>query len=399
MQPDMMYAISDISSTPDPMAYLATVVAMPLETDQYDWSFNVDVRYYFWVHLLQTKWGYIGAVQGSPEYDSQVAITQNLESEQIELLLEPVMNEPEEPPQTFVRAALQFLTLEDSTEDEEIIISPNDPRLDHPIFPWYPGKVVSYGVLGVHDFGYEYNLPGWKAVDFVSSPIISGTLSAPNMWYASQRGIIAMLCNDGTQVAFRINNFAYLHLVPNYKHTTFYVVEQGEELGAAVQGTYNTQCGYADQTSETYHLHMGFPANSNPVFEEFRLIESSETWINSAGVVISPTMFLTSTWNTSPVDIPPDPGNYGVYDGTNFWDYFQNGILGYVGRAATMFPEKQGLVNVVRIYSTAEVALRLIYMVAVLNFEWPMAIFTTILILEGIRWIWVGYRFVRKLTI
>jgi hypothetical protein len=403
MPNDSMYAISDISSTPDPYAYLATVVVMPLETDPENWNFNRHVTSYFWVHLIQAPWGYVGAVQGTPEYDNQVLLTENLNQDHIDLLLEPRLNQIEEP-QSFSRSVMEFLSLEttSNSRNDSGPISPNDPVFAHPIFPWYPGKVVRYGVLGVHDFGYDANLPGWKAVDFVSSPIISGTLSAPNMWYASQGGIIAMLCNDGTQTAFVINsvNFAYVHLVPNYKLKTFYAVKQGEELGPAVQGSSNTNCGYTDQTIETYHLHIGFPANSNPVWEEFRLIEYTETFENSAGVVISPTMFITSTWETSPVEIPPNPENIGFHEGTNFWDYFTSGVLGYFGRAATIFPDRQGsLINLARIAAVVDISLRLIYTVAVLNFEIPMTILATVLVLEGIRLVYVLYRSIRKLTI
>ena len=123
-------------------------------------------------------------------------------------------------------------------------------------FPWSPGTAMFYGSLGVHRGGF---VAGWKAVDLLSDGN-EAVGHAPNEMRAAIDGVISYVCNDGVNVAVRIGDLMYVHLLPN--ESRLRVGERfarGERLGGLVPGSFRARCGYASQQAQNFHLHLAFP--------------------------------------------------------------------------------------------------------------------------------------------
>ncbi len=122
------------------------------------------------------------------------------------------------------------------------------------MLPWKTG-VMWFGPRGVHDLGF--GLPGWLAVDWVSS---GKDGEAPNLVYAAQAGEVSYVCRDQTQISIRVGNLFYAHLVDNGIQVGDHF-DQGELIGSMVPGTFSDYCGWAAQPDGMYHLHWGFPGS------------------------------------------------------------------------------------------------------------------------------------------
>lgn len=122
-------------------------------------------------------------------------------------------------------------------------------------FPWEPGTSMVYGVLGVHRGGF---VEGWRAVDFLSDGNTSLGHS-PNNLLAAAPGTITYVCDDGVNLAVRIGDLIYVHMLPNAKLRVGAQIARGESLGPLKPGTYSTRCGYANQQPQNFHVHLAFP--------------------------------------------------------------------------------------------------------------------------------------------
>ena len=123
-------------------------------------------------------------------------------------------------------------------------------------FPWAQGTSMLYGSLGVHRGGF---ITGWKAVDLLSDG--NGDANhAPNEIVAAVDGTISYVCNDGVNLAVRIGNLMYVHLLPNEGRLRVgEAFQRGERLGRLKPGSFSARCGYASQQPQNFHLHLAFP--------------------------------------------------------------------------------------------------------------------------------------------
>jgi hypothetical protein len=134
------------------------------------------------------------------------------------------------------------------------------------IFPWEPGTSMIYSDLGVHDNGFSSIVSGWKAVDFLSNGN-TGVGDAPNRLLAALSGTITYKCNPAVgnvTTAIKIGDMMYTHLMNSSNLSVGRTFTQGQQLGTMKTGSFNENCGYANQQSYQYHVHFGFP--NNPEF-------------------------------------------------------------------------------------------------------------------------------------
>ncbi|MFZ2422817.1 MAG: hypothetical protein WA029_16920, partial [Anaerolineae bacterium] len=146
-------------------------------------------------------------------------------------------------------------------------------------FPWPSGTNMQYGVLGVHDAGFNGwgGISNWKAVDFLSDNN-TGAGHAPNRLLAAASGTIGAVCNDGTSVAIRIGDLLYAHLLNNSNLQTGHSFSQGNEIGQLKTGSFNANCGWADQGGNWFHVHWGFPNTGSLQVEDWTLNFSDQQW-------------------------------------------------------------------------------------------------------------------------
>jgi fibronectin type 3 domain-containing protein len=218
-------------------------------------GWSIENGEWFGIILLHedSEHNWYGAVQGSEEYSTLVmAIPENILSLPEKKNLDP-LQKPD------VAAASNY------------------------VFPWQSGTSMLYGVLGVHDNGFPSIVSGWKAVDMVSDGNTSAG-HAPNRLLASETATISYVCNDGTSVAVRMGNFFYLHLLNNSNLYVGKTFNQKDEMGQLKTGSFDANCGYASQSSSSFHVHWGFP-NADLQVENWTLSMSSQNWTNGSSTV------------------------------------------------------------------------------------------------------------------
>lgn len=146
-------------------------------------------------------------------------------------------------------------------------------------FPFPTGVKINYS-QGPHDPGFS----SWGASDWVAVDLWSDGKSgnAPNMVYAPTNETIQQVCNDGTSIAIMTQDFLYLHFSPgNLALITGKSFSTGQAMGSLATGTFSNKCGYANQTSGTFHLHWGFP-NQLLTADDWSLdpsVGSSAPWV------------------------------------------------------------------------------------------------------------------------
>lgn len=142
-------------------------------------------------------------------------------------------------------------------------------------FPWQPGTSMVYGSLAVHNGGF---ISGWKAVDFLSDGNASLN-RAPNKLLAAAPGAITYVCDDGVNVAVRIGDLIYAHLLPNNARLRVgESFERGEEIGPLKPGSYSARCGYASQQPQNFHVHLAFPDTGTFAMGGWTLTLSDGIW-------------------------------------------------------------------------------------------------------------------------
>ncbi len=142
------------------------------------------------------------------------------------------------------------------------------------IFPWELGTDMLYGISGVHTAGF---IAGWKAVDFLSDGN-TAVLNAPNRLLAAASGSISYVCRDSVNVAIRIGDLFYVHLIDNSNLTVGHYFDQSEELGQLKTGSFGDYCGWASQSSNWFHVHWGFPDTGTFTAGGWTLDLSDELW-------------------------------------------------------------------------------------------------------------------------
>jgi hypothetical protein len=126
------------------------------------------------------------------------------------------------------------------------------------ILPWQAGTSMYYGVLGVHNGDYVSVVGDYKGVDLLSDGD-TALGHAPNRLLAAASGAISYVCRDSVNLAIRIGNMMYVHLVDNPNLVVGHAFNQGDELGQLKPGSFSANCGHASQGDNWFHVHWTFP--------------------------------------------------------------------------------------------------------------------------------------------
>lgn len=353
---DSYYAISYLGqSKTDQYTWYATLLELDPNCDPSNWGFMQDGLADYQLTITHTDVGFTAQFDNMPSRN---------------------------PARAFV---------ETKRDQVETTLMQRSVLAETPIMPWLKGTYAYYGLLGLHLYdAYGSNsYPGWYAVDFIGGPFM-GETGMPNAVYASTSGQITVLCTDDTQMGIRIGIYQYLHLVPTTDLYTGKVVNQGNYLGTLITGDSDTNCGYTDQLEDNYHLHFGFKPVWPMRFENYSL--TYETFMDvHEGTLYEPGDNLYAEWlsDVDPDILPPglpDDYNIGVYHGDSLWDGLVNGVVfAAINFANRLFPSAADLLPTMQILSIAAISIALIYMVALVNFTFPLAVFSTISLLEIVR--------------
>ncbi len=247
------------------------------------------------------------------------------------------------------------------------------------ILPFRDETTATYGVLGVHNCGFQLN--GWKAVDLFPTE---------NMIYSTNDGSVSYVCRDDTQVALRIGDNLYTHLVDTGQATGDRYT-QGQAIAGMVPGTYDADCGYADQQPDHYHVHFCFIPNPAGTWaaDGYALNVGNGFWVKGEETV-EPLGSLTADWANAGVKPP------GSTVGGNFWDGIIGGVMQLVRPTVEQLPEHQSMDISDTVTGLLETPMRLLYLVILVNFDMTIVMWVVgiIAILEAVRliyalWMWV----------
>ena len=221
--------------------------------------------------------------------------------------------------------------------------SPNAPKLarlkaaagggSYVAFPWQMGTTVIYGPRGVHGDG-DYGTSGLLAVDLVSGTGF-GPSAANDSTYASDDGIVDYVCEDTTSTAIRTHNtttgdyFVYAHLLANDRLDYDVEFTQGELIGSLKHGSFDDTCGWAEQSSTTWHLHWMFvPASGSFRAEDCRLTVATERWDCDGDNIGTGEVIYGGGGAGAKSAEGLGTATGGIADTqATFWDYFLGGII------------------------------------------------------------------------
>lgn len=248
------------------------------------------------------------------------------------------------------------------------------------ILPFRSGTQAQYGMSAVHNCGFSLN--GWKAVDFFPSE---------DMVYSSMAGEVNYVCRDTTQVALRIGDNLYTHLVDNGAQVGDQYT-QGQAISGMVPGTFTNSCGVADQGESQYHVHFCFQPDPTGFFhaDGYALNTATGTWTKGQDQV-NPLGYLTADWQDATI-IP------GPAAGANVWDSTVNGVTSMVNHTADALPQHVDLKMADTVLGNVGPAFDLMYTVILANFDltiplWVIGIITT---LELVRIAYAGWMWVKR---
>lgn len=197
-------------------------------------------------------------------------------------------------------------------------------------FPWNSGMSMMYGTRGVHAAGggAAYAV-GFSAVDFLGGADL-GSGVASDQVYAVATGSVDYVCQDPTTTLIRTENtstgdyYIYAHLLENSTLTEDYTFSQGALIGTLKHGSFDDNCGWAEQTAQHYHLHFGFkPSNGYFTMEGCVLDMDSEKWTCGTNEVSTGGFLRGGTG--APVPGDDDGGTIGATP--SFWDLMVTGAV------------------------------------------------------------------------
>jgi len=273
-------------------------------------------------------------------------------------------------------------------------------------FPWNPGRKAQYGPLGVHTSWGLYSVDFFGGYNW-GSEVYSEA-------YAATDGDITWYCDDGVQVTIRVHGPAgdmiYAHLQPgNVNLYNGGKIYQRRPLGGVVPGPIgSSECGYASQPNDQYHLHWGFEPNAGSggamMVEGCFLTLSTEQWQCGAGLIIGIGGWLVAGSTDTPPDDPDDPDDDlpGDLGGGHIWDGPVSGIV-EIFRAliVALLPNtiglSQGTVDGMMELINNELGLANLLLPFVINFSVPLAILGAILLIEPIVIIIQVYLVVKRM--
>jgi len=248
------------------------------------------------------------------------------------------------------------------------------------ILPFRSGTTAIYGGRAVHDCGYSLN--GWKAVDLIP---------AENMVYASQSGSVSFVCRDDTQIAMRIGQNVYTHLVDGGQQVGDSYT-QGQQLGGMVTGTFDKPCGWAEQGAANWHVHFCFvPSSGNGwIADGYVLNIVSQEWYKN-GDTVAPLGTLTADWQDASL-------NPGPAVGGNFFDGLAAGLVQLIRIVINAFPKHDAMGIAERVMTTAAPVMVLVHTISFRVFDMtvPLWVFGIIMILEAVRIVYAIYMWIKR---
>jgi hypothetical protein len=263
-------------------------------------------------------------------------------------------------------------------------------------FPFAAGTTALYGPRGVHAAGY--GTTGMRAIDIVSGDDM-GASAAPPYATAADAGTVDYVCDDGTSVAVRTHNsstgdyFIYAHMINNANLVEGHTFSAGEVIGSLVYGTFDDDCGWADQQAKHYHLHWGFaPASGKFQVGGCVLTVSTQAWacgqdqIKVGGYLTGGGGFVGNGDDTN-------TGGGSVVTDPTFWDYFLIGVLNLIERIFVKnLPAHQPLPYTYMLYNFVSLTLRLVWVFAAsnINLKWlgiTIGVGLTVKAIFGIIWL------------
>jgi hypothetical protein len=278
-------------------------------------------------------------------------------------------------------------------------------------WPMEEGKDFIFGVLGVHEAGFDAVHRGnMMAIDFVSGAGLAAN-SAGSAIYAMGDGSVDYVCRDGTSVAVRMSSgilssapdLIYAHLLDNPGLYVGRKFAKGELIGALRAGDFDDTCGYADQDPANYHLHLGVELTSFEFFigegvVHYLQIEDCRLWIERNYFDCSGKRIGPGQWFSG--------GDGGETNGTrpwspkNFWDWIVYGIESLFNEViAILLPAGPSRLMASSLYDTATLYLQITYTLAMTNFDMtlPLMLFAGFVTLEISRILLATWRLFKKL--
>lgn len=229
-------------------------------------------------------------------------------------------------------------------------------------FPFQSGKAMLYGPRAVHGSG-DYGTSGMVAVDLVSGDGL-GAGAAPPYAYASDAGTIDYICDDGTTVAVRLHNagtgddFIYAHLLDNANLVMSGAFTRGQLLGSIKYGSFDDDCGWAEQRDTNYHIHWMFEPNGDTFQAEGCILRiSTKKWTCGSKEV------GTGEWlqGGGGFGFGGDEFASGQAE-KSFWTYVVFGFVNYVTEGWLKFlPEHRSFEYFYQVVSSIRLLMRVMY--------------------------------------
>ncbi len=229
-------------------------------------------------------------------------------------------------------------------------------------FPFQSGKAMLYGPRAVHGSG-DYGTSGMVAVDLVSGDGL-GAGAAPPYAYASDAGTIDYICDDGTTVAVRLHNastgddFIYAHLLDNASLVMSGAFTRGQLLGSIKYGSFDDDCGWAEQRDTNYHIHWMFEPNGDTFQAEGCILRiSTKKWTCGSKEV------GTGEWlqGGGGFGFGGDEFANGQVE-PSFWDYVVFGFINFIrGGLFSILPTHEDFEYFYSVLSSVRLVVRIAY--------------------------------------
>lgn len=202
-------------------------------------------------------------------------------------------------------------------------------------FPWKKGSTMMYGPRGVHAAGGGgAYATGFLAVDFVGGDDMGSGVSGPQV-YAAVAGEVDYVCADDTTTLVRTYNetsgdyFIYAHIVDNSNLVMEHQFGTGALIGTLKYGSFDDNCGWAEQQDDHYHLHFGFQAQNNAMRMEGCILNTATKKWTCGTQTVSTGQFLKGGGGSGSSGTGGSDSNDGgmSVEQPSFWDYVVVGAV------------------------------------------------------------------------
>lgn len=265
-------------------------------------------------------------------------------------------------------------------------------------WPWQGGEKLMYGEEGVHAAGGGgAYATGFDAVDFLGGNDL-GSGVASDMVFAAFAGTVDYVCSDPTTTLIRTtdtasgNRFIYAHLLDNANLIENHVFAKGASIGTVKHGSFDDNCGWAEQQDTHYHLHFGFEAANNAFRMENCILNiDTEKWTCGAKTV-SPGEYLLN------VDTNEGGGGISVTN-PSFWDMVMVGFTQiWSDFVIKSLPDHKAMEFIYVLYNAVGLMLKIAYVMVYsnVNLDHLMAVIFVALISKSLLGLAEMFMFVIK---